>query len=69
MHEDTLLKTRQIKVKKTRYKIINLSTHFINEPLYMNFVTNISLNPVGVLPESGPCLNTKMKKERVANYS
>jgi len=39
VHEDTSLKTRQIKVKKTRYKIINPSTHFINEPLYMNFVT------------------------------
>ena len=43
VHEDTSLKTRQIKVKKTRYKIINQSTHFINElPLYMNFVTVIS---------------------------
>ena len=42
VHEDTLLKTRQIKVKKKRYKIINLLTHFINEPLYMNFVTVMS---------------------------
>jgi len=43
MHEDTSLKTRQIKVKKTRYKIINQSTHFINELIYLNFVTVISL--------------------------
>ena len=41
VHEDTLLKTRQIKVKKTRYKIINPLTHFINKPLYMNFVTTL----------------------------
>ena len=39
MHEDTLLKTRQIKVKKIQYKIINKSTYFINELLYINFVT------------------------------
>jgi len=45
VHEDTSLKTRQIKVKKTRYKIINdqvkinQSTHFINELIYLNFVT------------------------------
>jgi len=45
VHEDTSLKTRQIKVKKTQYKIINdqvkinQSTHFINELLYTNFVT------------------------------
>jgi len=42
VHEDTSLKTRQIKVKKTRYKIINQLTHFINEPLHLNFVTVIS---------------------------
>ena len=39
VHEDTLLKTRQIKVKKTQYKIINQLTHFINELIYVNFVT------------------------------
>jgi len=43
VHKDTLLKTRQIKVKKTRYKIINQSTHFINKLIYMNFITVISL--------------------------
>jgi len=48
VHEDTSLKTRQIKVKKTRYKIINdqvkinQSTHFINELIYLNFVTVMS---------------------------
>jgi len=42
VHEDTSLKTRQIKVKKTQYKIINWSTHFINELLYTNFVTVMS---------------------------
>ena len=43
VHEDMLLKTRQIKVKKTRYKIINQLTHFINELIYLNFITVISL--------------------------
>jgi len=42
VHEDTSLKTRQIKVKKTRYKIINQSTHFINELIYLNLVTDIN---------------------------
>ena len=34
VHEDMSLKTRQIKVKKTRYKIINKLTHFINELIH-----------------------------------
>jgi len=46
MHEDTLLKTRQIKVKKTQYKIINQSTHFINELIYVNFVTTVGLGKI-----------------------
>jgi len=51
VHEDTSLKTRQIKVKKTRYKIINQSTHFHqNELLYTNFVTSAEPStPVSML--------------------
>ena len=45
VHEDTSLKTRQIKVKKTRYKIINQSTHFINELIYFELRNSYKPGP------------------------